>query len=548
MEDERQGQTMTIESNNNKAHVMMLFKPCIRWMLVFLCVGFTGLSQASTKENTDPKFNVWEYVVDGNSLLGRGDIERTVYQFLGPDKSIEDIEKARSALEKTYHAKGFPTVFVDIPEQNVKGGVVVLNVTEGKVGRLRVSGSKYHSLKKIKQQVPALARGEVPYLPEVQQQMEDLNRRSSDRRVTPVLRAGKTPGTLEVDLKVKDELPLHGSFELNGRNSANTTRTRAVANLRYDNLWQKQHSASLTYQTSPEDTDEVQVWALTYARPIGEGHNRLAVYGVNSESNVASVGSTNVIGNGKIVGVRAIFPFEATRNYNHSVSLGVDYKKFDESVLLGADTIDTPISYLPWTARYDGTFSGEDYQFRFNVTGTWHFRDVGADDAEFTNKRIFAKSSFAHLRVNASYTHFFESGYRLMGNIKTQVASDPLISNEQFGAGGADSVRGYYESQVLGDHGIVGSLEVQTPHLAKAASSWLQELRALAFVDAAQLRVEDALAGQEDRFNLASAGIGMRLRAWKHFVSALDLAWPFRDQGDVRGGEKRLHFRLAYEF
>ena len=77
--------------------------------------------------------------------------------------------------------------------------MVFLSVVEGEVERLKVTGSRYFSLGRIKSKVPALAKGEVPYLPEVQQQLADVNRLSPDRTITPVLRPGKTPGKLEVE-------------------------------------------------------------------------------------------------------------------------------------------------------------------------------------------------------------------------------------------------------------------------------------------------------------------------------------------------------------
>ena len=92
--------------------------------------------------------------------------------------------------------------------------------------------------------------------------------------MTPVLRPGKTPGTVEVDLKVKDELPLHGSLELNDRYSTDTSRLRLSAMLRYDNLWQKEHSFSLQYQTAPEKPGEVKVWSGTYLARFLRGPER----------------------------------------------------------------------------------------------------------------------------------------------------------------------------------------------------------------------------------------------------------------------------------
>ena len=44
-----------------------------------------------------------------------------------------------------------------------------------------------------------------------------------------------------------------------------------------------------------------------------------------------------------------------------------------------------------------------------------------------------------------------------------QWAGQPLISTEQFGIGGVNSVRGYHEGEVFGDTGWHMSLEQKTP-------------------------------------------------------------------------------------
>src|SRR3984893_19185041 len=62
-------------------------------------------------------FNVHEYRVLGNSVLSNRDIETVLYPLLGDHKTLADVEIARAALEKTYHDRGFGTVFDDIPEQ-----------------------------------------------------------------------------------------------------------------------------------------------------------------------------------------------------------------------------------------------------------------------------------------------------------------------------------------------------------------------------------------------------------------------------------------------
>ncbi|HKJ09062.1 MAG TPA: POTRA domain-containing protein, partial [Gammaproteobacteria bacterium] len=225
-------------------------------------------------------FDIWEYDVEGNTILDTEDVERAVYPFLGPKHTIKDVEKARKRLQSLYRKAGYPTVLVNIPEQDVVGGVVRLTVTQGKVEQVQVKGSRYFSLGRIRKALPALAKGQVPYLPDVQKQLTALNKATSDRQVTPVLRAGSTPGTLDVVLKVKDKLPLHGSVALDNENSAGTKPLRLSASVSYDNLWQRQHSFSFQYQTAPQDTSQVQVLAGTYVMPLDGTDDKLAFYAV----------------------------------------------------------------------------------------------------------------------------------------------------------------------------------------------------------------------------------------------------------------------------
>ena len=157
---------------------------------IFLCIlTFTLAVQPVAAQ--EKAFDVLEYVVEGNSVLDAVRIEEAVYPHLGLKKTIKDVEAARDALEKAYQNAGFLTVSVDIPEQAVSGGIVILKVGEGKVDRLAIKGSKFYAASVIRDAVPELASGSVPNAGQVQNEISALNR-SNNRRVTPALKLGKT--------------------------------------------------------------------------------------------------------------------------------------------------------------------------------------------------------------------------------------------------------------------------------------------------------------------------------------------------------------------
>ena len=506
---------------------------------------------APAAEAESPHFDVFEYVVDGNTVLATTAIEKIVYPFLGPDKTLADVEKAQAALEQAYQSAGYPTVRVDIPEQDVENHVVHLQVVEAKVERTRITGSRYFSLGHIRESVPALADGAVPHLPTIQAQLNQLGKESSDRSITPIARAGQTPGTTEWELKVDDKLPFHGSVEINSRNTPNTTYTRLSASLRYDNLWQSFHSVSFQYQTSPENSDEVEVFAGTYVMPLPSSEWRLAAYAVstNSTNAAAVLGGSTILGNGEIYGLRLVRPLPEQENYFHTVTLGFDYKNFGQSVFSPVSTDSTPVEYAPFSVRYDGTWRhSEDATSTLGLEGNLLVRGLGNDISEFERKRQGARTNYAFFGLDLEHRHVLPYDSRLVARFSGQVADGRLINNEQFTGGGMRSVRGYHEVEVLGDDGVSGSLELYTPRLAPSEWDFADELRMLAFVDGARTWVIQPLNELPGRFDIASSGIGMKWQLWKHLTGEFYWSYPFIRTQYVNPGNQRLDFRIAMEF
>jgi hemolysin activation/secretion protein len=502
---------------------------------------------AASEVNQDEAnyFDILEFQVEGNTKLSAEKIEAAVYPQMGEKKTISDVEKARESLEKAYHEAGFLTVLVDIPEQDVDNKVVKLNVTEGKVGRLRVKDSDYFALGRIKHLAQSVKEGEIPHFPTLQKDISRLNR-TADKRVTPVMKAGKAFGTVDVDLKVEDNLPVHASLELNDRYSQDTSRLRLSGMVRYDNLWQREHSLSLNFLTSPEDTNEVKVISANYLMRFDESDALLAFYGVKSKSNIAAVGGINILGNATILGARLIKPLPSLENFYHSISLGVDYKKFGQEVIFGG-SFDTPVTYMPLSASYTGTWQQALNRTQMTTGVIFGTRGLVADEDEFTLKRVGAKPNFFVAKADLQHTQNLPMGFQGFAKIDSQFSGSPLIANEQYLAGGVDTVRGYLEAEAAGDQAIHSTLELRTPPIFKSFN-WIQDFRLSAFYDVAHIKTIDPLIGQNGKATLSGAGLGLRLSTSKKINMNLDLAWPNKDSNVTKKGDFQSHMRLWYEF
>jgi len=491
-------------------------------------------------------FDIYEFQVEGNSVLDARVIEKTVYPFLGPAKTIEDVEKARAALEQAYRQAGYGAALVDIPEQQVTNAVVRLRVTESRVGRTRVQGARYYSQGRILAQTPALTEGEPLNFPSVQQQIAAINDRP-DRRVVPVLRPGKNFGTTDVDLNVNDQLPLHGNIELNNYYSPNTTELRLLAGLRYDNLWQLGHSIGIQAQVSPEDTSQVRVFSASYFAPLWSDITG-GMYYIRSNSNVATVGDLTVLGNGSIVGARLIDPLRPIGNLNQSIVFGADYKDFSNVVTQpGTPGIQTPISYTDLLVSYSGNLVKPTYTTFFSTGVTFSILGISASDTEFEQNRFNATSNYLIWKWDIEHTRTIFGGMSVYGRFDGQLTGEPLVSTEQYAAGGADNVRGYLQAEAIGDDALHGTLELRSPSFGPRLSSQLQDFTLYAFADAAELSVVDPLPSQQSHTTLASVGVGLRARGWNALTLRLDVGVPLRTTTYTKEGEVRAQFSAAFQ-
>lgn len=488
-----------------------------------------------------------EYRVLGAKRLPRVQVEEAVYPYLGPARTSGDVEQARSALEKAYKDRGYQTVSVQVPQQQVRRGVVVLQVVEAPVGRLRVTGSRYFSPRQIKREAPSLQEGSVPEFSQVTRDIVALNQ-LPDRRITPSLTAGIEPGTVDVTLDVKDTFPLHGSLELNNRYSPNTSALRLNGSLSYANLWQLGHSIGFSFQVAPERIDDAEVFAGYYlARIPGVSWLTLMLQGTKQDSNISTLGGAGVAGRGDIVGGRAVLSLPQATDFYHSLVFGLDRKHFDQNISIAGNSLLTPITYYPFSAIYSATWAPKGATTALNVGLNFHVRGLGSEESEFDFNRFKASASYVYLRGDLSHTHDLRGGFQLYGKVQGQVADKPLLNTEQFSGGGLATARGYLESEVLADDALLGTFEMRTPNLFRSLGE-KNEWRFYLFADAGALSLIDALPEQESSFRLASVGLGSRMQFREHFNGSLDLGFPLTGQTETNAGDVLLTFRLSADF
>jgi hemolysin activation/secretion protein len=511
--------------------------------------------QDSAAAEKTPRFDILEFVITGDTLLGNAAIERVVYPFMGPARSVADAEGARKALEKAYQDAGFLSVSVLLPPQRVdtSGGEVRLQVVQAPVEKLRVTGAEFFLPSQIKEAVPSLAPGSVPNFNEMQQQLSALGRATADREITPILAAGDTPGTLSAELKVKDQLPLHGSLEVNNKQSVNTRVGRLEAGLSYDNLFQQGHAVGVNWFYAPTRPADANVVSLSYQLPLGGAGDKLSLLLTHSNSNTPTAlgGETASRGDTWRLRWRDELPGrdDLGHNLNHGLSWGLTLRNLRDRSL-GTDGIskDTPpLRYPSLNLAYDLSLSdantpGRQSRLQADLTVSLpgqSRRDVdcfGTVKDQFVCKRDAASARFQVLGLSFSHRETL-ARWQLLARVQTQLSDAPLVSAEQVSYGGQDSVRGYFEGEQSGDVGAALRLELQTPAWAPAQGL---SLRGVGSFDRAFVHRYFASSTEVATQQLGSWGLGLRLESGFGLQASIEWAQVMFDSSRLNDSGLRV--------
>jgi hemolysin activation/secretion protein/AraC-like DNA-binding protein len=253
--------------------------------------GSTNQAQNAPATNAPapaaPRFKVDRYEAKGNTLLSSNLLSRILSPYTGEAVDLDTVKKAWAALRLEYRDRGYPTVGVVLPPQQVTNGVIFFEVTEGTLAEVKVLNNHFYGSNNIMRALPDLVFGAgAPILngKAFQAQVDRANS-NPDRQISPEVRPGPEPGTTALILDVKDRLPLHARLEWDDYSPPDTPGLRINANVSYDNLWQLEHSLGFQYGFSPEkmkesldvpqlpmspiDWPEISYYSAFYRAPLG---------------------------------------------------------------------------------------------------------------------------------------------------------------------------------------------------------------------------------------------------------------------------------------
>ncbi|MAF06046.1 ShlB/FhaC/HecB family hemolysin secretion/activation protein [Herbaspirillum huttiense] len=506
----------------------------------------SAVAAGSAPVRNDERFDITRFAVEGNTLLTQARVDEAVTPFRGPGRVYGDIQQALEALENAYRSAGYTAVQVSVPEQELTGGVVRLQVVETVVGKVVVSDNRHFSEQNIRASIPQLVEGSAPNLRRISESVQLANDNPA-KQVNVTLTASESTNQIDAAITVKDDNPLRVMLNVDNSGNRDTGQWRTGVAVQHSNLFNRDHVATVAYTTSPDSPSgaKVDLYSLGYRLPMyGLGDSLDFIYGksnVTSGQTLAVNSTLNITGRGEIYALRWNHYFARSGEWSSKLVFGADYKKVDSSCninggLLSGASLNTclPYSTLPLSVSYSAQQQGVGQVLDYNLgiarnmaTGEARRNDalqVTDRYSLFTGSRQ-SMDNFIIVRGGASWFKVFQNDWQVRLASSLQVSPHALPPVEQFGLAGANTVRGFTERAVAADSGAVVNAELYTPDLL-VKSEARGNLRLLGFFDAARGANNNVTAASTvpSTLTLASFGAGLRYTLGRDFSLRLDVA------------------------
>ena len=519
-----------------------------RLIAASLLAGAVGAACAA-EADAPIRFDIARFDIAGNTLITGAEAAAAVAPYAGKSRDFGDVQRALEALEDVYHRRGYSVVSVRLPEQELNRGVVRLIVVQTRIGRVKVSGNRFHDEANVRRSLPSLQEGTTPRLTDVSASLRMANDNPA-RKITLKLQNAAADDEVDALLAVVDEKSWKASLNLDNSGTDATGKTHAGLVLQHANLWGRDHVGTFQYTTTLEEPSKVSVYGLGYHVPLytlGDSVDLFASYSnIDSGSVAAGLLNLAVSGKGAVYGARYNHTLARRGELDARLVLGADVKAFKNTVLFGGQDFGNDITVRPISVGYVASrvlAAGEanaSVTLVHNITG-----GSRGGDADFERTRAGAKPAYTIVRFAAAVTRAVGRDWQARLLLNGQLTGDALVPGEQFAAGGGTSVRGLDERALSADSGVFANAELYTSNLCAAAARW--QCRALAFYDAASGTRNHSLPGEVESTSVASAGLGARVAMGEAVNLQFDYGHVIRP-GATTGGKNRLHVRMAFAY
>jgi hemolysin activation/secretion protein len=486
-------------------------------------------------------FTLEQVRIEGATAFTPDELRDIYASYLGKDTILETVYKIAGAITERYRNAGYFLSLAYVPNQRLKHGIVAIKVVEGYVGKVELPDeAANHVVRTYIERLTALRPVKSDEVESFLLRLNDLpgysfravlsplegEEAAMKLTLVPTEKGGK--GTITFDNFSSHYLG-PGEFSASYAASLLPLQQTVVSGLssvpvdrlRYGTI---DHTVMLAPDVSLEVNGGVtKAWPGFTLKPL----------------DIASVADS--------AGIALNYQWIRQREENLALKLKLDSQN------VTTDTLDTPLTRDRIRAlRANATYDMSDAWRGYNIASLTLSQGIdalgssGKDDPFLS--RPGAVPDFDKAELSLSRLQGITNDWSVYTAASGLWSPGVLYSSEQFGYGGQAFGRAYDTSEITGDRGIAGSLELRYA----GWNAWQKvALQPYSFYDIGE--VWNYAVGQPKRESGASAGFGLRFTTPWHESGNIGVAWPLTRQitapiyGGSTGGP-RILLQIGQEF
>ncbi len=486
--------------------------------------------------------------VNGATKLANDEVEAAYQGMIGKKISLVDVFAIANKITRIYRDHGYLLSRAIVPQQQIKDGVVKIQVVEGFISGYAIQGKDFGARREIEAFAKKMMSKGTLNAKDLERYlllMNDLPGMS----VRSVLAPSKTVAGGADMILVVQQKKFQGLAAVDNFGNSYLGHERLTLGGQTNSLFGSSDQINGTVLWAP-DHDELQYYSAGLRHNVGNEGTKI---GVNVSYAKTDPSLPNFLGGllepeGESVTVsfNALHPFIRSRDLNVNGGLIFDITSNKTDYAPGLSAIETDddqriirangqVTYLDSYAGYNAA----------NAVISQGLEVFGSSEKGDSNlSRANGDPGFTKFNLDLSRLQRLYGPFTGLLAMTGQYSADSLLSSEQFGLGGTEFGRGYDSSEITGDHGLAGKVELA--YNGQVQRPYLDNYQVYTFYDLGAVWTRSPLIGQDSKESLASAGVGTRLTFNPYVRGDAFIAKPLTHDITSRGDDsKDLRFKFA---
>jgi len=497
--------------------------------------------------DTVPNITVKRFRFFGNTAFNSKTLAELLAKYANKPITFDDLLKARSLITEFYFNHGYITSGAFLPaNQSFQVGVVTIQVVEGKVEAIKVTGTRRLSPNYVRSRL-RIGTSKILNRARLLQALQLLQLNPLIKNISAQLASGSGPGTNVLEVQIIEAKTFSTQITLDNNRPPSVGTFERGLQVTQANLLGLGDGLSAGYS----NTDGSNNVDASYTFPLNPRNGTLSLAYGGTWSHVVEppFNKLRIHANYRFFDITLRQPLLQTPAQELALGLTASRRESDSSLLgshlLGREVSPgsdqqgrTRVSALRFFQEWTNRNSSEVLVFRSQFS-----LGVGALNA--TIHRTAPDGRFFSWQGQEQWVHSLAPDTLFLLRGVVQVASRPLVPLEQFELGGLETVRGYRQGLLFTDSGASASAEFRVPVLRLSKNNIILLTPFLDFGYAwnASSRIR---VGPNN--TLASVGIGLQWQIGNNFSARIDYGIPLVDVSSRNRTlqEQGISFSLHY--